>query len=155
MLAVVGDVPCGRVLVAGELDMLTAPRLEQLLTKLLHAGYRQVGVDLSGVGFCAVAGLNVICSATGRYREAGGRLQVVALPWKVKHVLAITGLDRSLNLDQPATPQPETSAAARMNGAGPARGAATPDRTSPRYPAAEQRSPLSEPGLSRPQPVGD
>src|SRR5687768_14912306 len=32
VLAVVGDVPDGRVLLAGELDMLTAPRFEQLLT---------------------------------------------------------------------------------------------------------------------------
>ena len=73
VLAVVGGVPDGRVLLAGELDMLTAPRLEQLLTDLLSTGYRHVSVDCSGVNFLAAAGLNVFCRATCRYREAGGR----------------------------------------------------------------------------------
>jgi len=43
-------------LVAGEVDMLTTPRLDVLLDELLSAGYRQLGVDLSEVGFLAAAG---------------------------------------------------------------------------------------------------
>ena len=48
-LAVFGGVPRGRVVIVGELDLLTAPQLERLLTKLLHARYRQLSVDASGV----------------------------------------------------------------------------------------------------------
>jgi anti-anti-sigma factor len=87
------------VVVAGELDMLTAPRLEQLLTELLHAGYRRVSVDSSGVTFFAAAGLNVICHATDQYHEAGGQLRVVALPRHIRHVLDSTGLAGGLNLE--------------------------------------------------------
>jgi anti-sigma B factor antagonist len=97
VLAVVGDVPDGRVLLAGELDGLTAPHLEQLLTDLLSSGHRHVSVDCSGVDFLAAAGLNVFCRATCRYQEAGGRLQLVAIPRQIRRLLAITGLDTRLN----------------------------------------------------------
>ena len=119
-VAVVGDVPCGRVLLTGELDVLTAPRLEQLLTDLLSTGYRHVSVDCSGLRFLGAAGLNVLCQATCRYQEAGGRLHLVALPRQIRRVLAITGLDTRLNLKCPAEPGPETVPATRPNGAGPA-----------------------------------
>jgi anti-anti-sigma regulatory factor len=56
VLAVLGNVSGGRVLLVGELDLLTAPRLEQLLTDLLSTGYRHVSVDSSGVSFLAAAG---------------------------------------------------------------------------------------------------
>jgi anti-sigma B factor antagonist len=122
VLALVGDVPDGRVLLAGELDILTTPRLEQMLTELLSTGYRHVSVDFSGVNFLAAAGLNVFCRATGRYQEAGGRLQLVAIPRQIRRVLAITGLDTRLNLKCLAEePGPETVPATRPNGAGPAR----------------------------------
>jgi anti-sigma B factor antagonist len=126
VLAVVGDVPDGRVLLAGELDILTAPRLEQLLTDLLSTGYRHVSADCSGVSFLAAAGLNVFCRATFRYQKAGGRLQLVAIPRQIRRVLAITGLDTRLNLECSAEPEPEpepepeTLPATRPNGAGPA-----------------------------------
>jgi hypothetical protein len=48
-LSVFGDVPRGRVVIVGELDLLNAPQLERLLTKLLHVGYRQLSVNASGV----------------------------------------------------------------------------------------------------------
>ena len=104
-VGVVGDVPDGRVLLAGELDGLTAPRLEQLLTDLLSTGYRHVSVDCSSVGFLAAAGLNVFCRATCRYQKAGGRLQLVAIPRQIRRVLAITGLDMRLNLERSAEPR--------------------------------------------------
>ena len=93
-LTVAGDAPRGQVLVAGDLDMLIAPRLEVLLDELLSAGYRQLSVDLSGVGFVAAAGLNVLCRATRRYHEAAGRLHLVALSRPVRRVLIISGLVR-------------------------------------------------------------
>jgi anti-sigma B factor antagonist len=119
-VAVVGDVPGGRVLLTGELDVLTAPRLEQLLTDLLSTGYRHVSVDCSGVRFLGAAGLNVLCQATCRYQEAGGRLQLVALPRQVRRLLVITGLDTSLDLERLAEFEAEPLPVTRSNGAGPA-----------------------------------
>lgn len=97
-MAVVGDLPDGRVLVTGELDMLTAPRLSSLLMELLHRGYRQVDVDAAGVDFCGAAGLNVLCNATLCYRRVGGRLQVVALSPHIRRVLGLARVDGELDI---------------------------------------------------------
>jgi len=149
VLAVVGDVPDGRVLIAGELDVLTAPRLEQLLTDLLTTGYRHVSVDCSSVSFLAAAGLDVFCRATCRYREAGGRLQLVALPRQIRRLLAITGLGTSLNLERSAEPEPENLPATRPNGAGPAP-RTPPNGTRHAHAGTAHRFPAPDPGTSRP-----
>jgi anti-anti-sigma factor len=149
VLAVVGGVPDGRVLLAGELDMLTAPRLEQLLTDLLSTGYRHVSVDCSGVNFLAGAGLNVFCRATCRYRDAGGRLHLVALPRQTRRVLAITGLDTRLNLERFAEPGPETLPATRSNGAGPAP-RTPPHGTRHAHAGTPHRLPAPDPATSLP-----
>ena len=147
-LNVVGAVPRGRVLVAGELDVLTAPALDRLLTELLQAGYRQLSIDSSGVQFLGAAGVNVICRATVRYREAGGRLQVIALPAHIRHILARTGLDSGLDLDGPSSPRAATSSVTRVNGARVARGQATPTGTFRPRLTADHSSPASELGIS-------
>jgi len=133
--------------------MLTAPALDRLLTELLHAGYRQLSIDSSGVQFLAAAGLNVICRATVRYREAGGRLQVIALPPHIRHILARTGLGSGLDLDASTSPRAATAPVTRVNGARIARGQATPTETIPTgtFPAraaADHPSPAPEPGTS-------
>jgi anti-sigma B factor antagonist len=99
-MAVMGDVPDGRVVVAGELDMLTAPRLGMLLMELLHRGYRQVNVDAAGLDFCGAAGLNALCEATRCYRMVGGRLRVVALASCVRRVLILAEVDDQLDIDR-------------------------------------------------------
>ena len=98
-IAVRGDSPRGHVVVAGELDMLTAPRLSMVLTELLHRGYRQVNIDAAGLDFCAAAGLNALCDATRRYRTAGGRLQVMALAPRIRRVLVLAQVDRYVDID--------------------------------------------------------
>jgi anti-sigma B factor antagonist len=151
-VAVVGDVPCGRVLLTGELDVLSAPRLEQLLTDLLSTGYRHVSVDSSGLAFLAAAGLNVLCQATYRYQEAGGRLQLVAIPWQIRRLLVITGLDTSLDLERSAEFEAEALPATRSNGAGPA--PRTPTHGT-RHAHARTRLPAPDRGTARPLPQGD
>jgi anti-sigma B factor antagonist len=149
VLALVGDVPDGRVLLAGELDILTTPRLEQMLTELLSTGYRHVSVDCSGVNFLAAAGLNVFCRATCRYREAGGRLHLVALPRQIRRVLVITGLDTRLNLERFGEPGPETLPATRSNGAGPAP-RTPPHGTRHAHAGTPHRLPAPDPATSLP-----
>jgi anti-sigma B factor antagonist len=97
-LAVVGDVPEGRVLATGELDMLTAPRLGTLLMELLHRGYRKITVDVAGLDFCGAAGLHVLCDTTRCYRTVGGRLQVIALPPHLRRVLVLAQVDGELEI---------------------------------------------------------
>ncbi len=114
-----GSAPRGRVVVVGELDMLTAPRLEQLLAALLRAGYRQLDVDVSGVDFIAAAGLNALVRAGDSYQNAGGRLHLIALPPLVQRLLTMFGIDADLHLVSSGDGTLE-AAATRHNGSGPA-----------------------------------
>jgi anti-anti-sigma factor len=104
-LALVGDAPTGCVLVTGELDLLTAPRLTTLLTELRRRGYRQVTVDTSGVAFLAAAGLNALCEATRQYRDDGGRLLVVGLPPRIRRLFTLAQVSGGLDLDPRGGPE--------------------------------------------------
>jgi anti-sigma B factor antagonist len=62
-----------RVAPAGELDMATAPHVEQAVQELLDSGFAHVILDLTGVEFLDSGGLRMILrlqasSAGGRFR---------------------------------------------------------------------------------------
>jgi anti-anti-sigma factor len=106
-LVVTGDIACTRVLVVGELDCATAPRLARFLGDLLEAGHRRTDLDLSRLTFLAAAGLTVFCEATARFTGAGGRLRLTGVTPRTGRILGITGLDTVLGVESiPATPRP-------------------------------------------------
>lgn len=51
-------------------------------------------VDLSAVGFFDSGGVGVLVGATGRLRERGGEVRLVADEGPCSRVLGVTGLDR-------------------------------------------------------------
>lgn len=67
-----------RVVVAGELDMTTRPKLDAELDRVVAAGPRRLLLDLRGVGFCGVTGV----AALGRLRAccAEGGIDLVLEP---------------------------------------------------------------------------
>jgi anti-anti-sigma factor len=98
----------GRVLltVRGELDLATAPELEQLLDEHIDAG-REVVVDLRPLEFMDSSGIRVLVAAHTRAGRAGNRVVIVRPPSgsAVAKIVAVSGLDGELNLvDDP--PQP-------------------------------------------------
>ncbi|MGE5287334.1 MAG: STAS domain-containing protein [Micromonosporaceae bacterium] len=82
------------VIASGEIDLYTAPRLQDELADAL-AGDRavQVLVDMSGVEFCDSTGMNVLLAAMRRASEHGGRLSLSGLQPAVRKILQVTGLD--------------------------------------------------------------
>lgn len=82
----------------GELDLTVAPRLEQLLDQLRRTGYRELTVDLSGLEFLSVAGLNVFLRADEAQRAAGGRLVLTHPTHMTRRILALTRLDATLTI---------------------------------------------------------
>ncbi|WP_372671811.1 STAS domain-containing protein [Amycolatopsis kentuckyensis] len=66
------------VTVAGELDAATTAPFEECLGKTLHPGCRAILVDLSGVTFCAAAGLRALLNFTGEARLLGVPVAIVA-----------------------------------------------------------------------------
>lgn len=81
------------VVMAGEIDLHTAPRLQNELADQLHGGAKHVIVDMSGVEFCDSTGVNVLLAALRRANEHGGSLCLVGPQPAVRKVLGITGLD--------------------------------------------------------------
>ena len=86
------------VVVSGDLDAATAPRLHAELTHLAEDGIDRVVLDLRRMSFVDSFGLGVIVSAKKRLSELGNALCLVAGPEQrtLRRVLEITGLDRVL-----------------------------------------------------------
>ena len=91
------------VTLRGELDLATAPELEQLLTERIDAS-QDVVVDLRGLEFMDSSGIRVLVAAHARAGRADTRVFVVRPEPNsaVAKIVEVAGLDRELNiLDDP------------------------------------------------------
>lgn len=98
------------VTLSGELDLASAPNLQQILDQLCRDGYPEIVLDLFGLQFLSAAGLTVFLRADEQLRNTGGRLILNRAGRRIRRVLAITELDTVLTiretactLDQPTT----------------------------------------------------
>ncbi|WAL69141.1 STAS domain-containing protein [Amycolatopsis cynarae] len=66
------------VVIGGEVDRLSAPRLEELLTSRLRGTLRALVVDLSGVDFLGTAGLSALVRADLLARQRGISLRILS-----------------------------------------------------------------------------
>jgi stage II sporulation protein AA (anti-sigma F factor antagonist) len=84
------------LIAAGEIDMVTAPRLA---TELAGGSYE--GVDLAAVTFLDVSGLHVLLQAA-RAARAAGRVFAVASPSPmIRRLLELTAIDQSVDIVAP------------------------------------------------------
>lgn len=106
---------------AGELDVVTSPQLEQTLSEAQHA--HLVVLDLRELTFIDCLGMQLILDAACRARQECGRMVLVRGPAEVDRALTLTGTDKSvmiIDLD-PTEPTPELFDLARASGAASAR----------------------------------
>jgi anti-sigma B factor antagonist len=89
---------CTVVEVRGDLDMATAPQLRESLQQRVNVGDRQVVVDLSGVGFMDSSALGVLVVMFKALRVVGGRLSLAAVQPVVYSVLAVTSVNRVIDI---------------------------------------------------------
>jgi anti-sigma B factor antagonist len=80
------------VTVAGELDMATAPQLQQEVNRLVDDGQSHLVFDLAGVSFCDSTGLSVFVRARNRCEAAGGEVSLAAPQRAVQRILEVSGL---------------------------------------------------------------
>ncbi|MEV4753567.1 STAS domain-containing protein [Micromonospora sp. NPDC049559] len=80
------------VSVAGELDMATAPQLQDQITDLLDKGRAKLIFDLAEVSFCDSTGLSVFVRAKNSCDEAGGEVRLAAPQRGVLRILEVSGL---------------------------------------------------------------
>jgi len=91
--------------VRGELDMNTAPELEQALEDALAGGDASIMLDLSDCEFIDSTGIAVIVRAWQRLdRDAGGEgqghLVLCCINHQVRRLLQITGVESSISMHQ-------------------------------------------------------
>ena len=80
------------VAVGGELDMATAPQLQDEITDQLDRGHTRLVFDLTDVSFCDSTGLSVFVRAKNSCDEAGGVVRLAAPQRGVLRILQVSGL---------------------------------------------------------------
>jgi stage II sporulation protein AA (anti-sigma F factor antagonist) len=94
------------VVVVGELDLATAPRLSEVLAEMAEPG-RVILVDLSETEFMDCAGLAPLVTACEHQRELGGDLFLEAPSGAVSRVVECTQLDKVVTVA--SGPGPESA----------------------------------------------
>lgn len=87
------------VIVDGELDASTAPRLGAELHRLVDEGRTSLTLDCSGLDFIDSQGLGVLVGVSRRLRDAGGSLHLRGARSQLLRVLHLTRLDQVFVLD--------------------------------------------------------
>jgi anti-sigma B factor antagonist len=87
-----------QVALTGELDIATAPKLEDEVRRLEAEGRKLIVIDLRGLEFMDSSGLRALLAADTRARERGARLVLVRGDDRIQRVLRITRLDERLEI---------------------------------------------------------
>lgn len=84
--------------VSGDVDMSTAPQLEQQLAELADGGARQIVVDLSSVDFLDSSALGVLVGLHKRLAAEQGTIKLVCGHPRIERIFAITRLTEVIPL---------------------------------------------------------
>lgn len=87
----VSDVPVVRV--AGEVDVYTAPELNDAINEAIESGARDVVVDLAGVDYMDSSGFGTLLGAAKRVKPKGGSISLVGCGEAIRRMLKVTRLD--------------------------------------------------------------
>ena|SRR5688572_4466 len=91
------------LILRGELDISSAPTLEEALARAEESTPSVLVLDLRELEFMDSTGLRTVVSADQRAREQGRRLCIVRGPEPVDRIFTVTRLDERLELvDDPA-----------------------------------------------------
>lgn len=82
------------LVVRGEVDVFTAPKLRERIIELIEKGRHDIVVDLAGVSFMDSTGLGILVGCLKRVKEREGSLALAGPQRPVMRVLTITGLSR-------------------------------------------------------------
>jgi anti-sigma B factor antagonist len=91
------------VSLGGEIDLYTAPQLEQALQELTASGARRVVIDLAGASFIDSTVLGVLLNALTRLDAGGGELVLVSDDHRILKLLEVTGLGRVFRIQSTLT----------------------------------------------------
>ena len=90
------------VLVGGEIDAFTAPKLREVLFPLSEKKGVHIIVDLGNVSYMDSTGLGVFVGVYKNVRSNDGTLLLVGLSDRLKRLFTITGLADIMNIESRA-----------------------------------------------------
>ena len=99
VVEIVRDADMTTLVLAGDLDLLTAPVLHAVLDSECALRPRRLVVDLAAVEFLDSSGLHLLLSAHRRLIEAGCALVLASPSDAVRRVIELIGLDRTFVFD--------------------------------------------------------
>lgn len=82
------------VVVGGEVDVYTAPKLREQLVDLVSTGNYHLVIDMEGVEFLDSTGLGVLVGGLKRVRAHDGSLRLVCTQERILKIFRITGLTK-------------------------------------------------------------
>ncbi len=82
------------VVVGGEIDVYTAPRLRDTITELVAGGAYNLIVDMERVEFLDSTGLGVLVGGLKKVRAHDGSLELVCNQDRLLKIFKITGLSK-------------------------------------------------------------
>lgn len=80
------------VVVGGEIDVYTAPKLRDKITELVNAGHHDLVVDMDRVDFLDSTGLGVLVGGLKKVRAEDGTMSLVCSQDRLLKIFKITGL---------------------------------------------------------------
>ncbi|MEV7401928.1 STAS domain-containing protein [Streptomyces sp. NPDC091267] len=114
----------GRVALAGELDLDTAPRVREAVTACLAKQPTSLHLDLADVTFCDCAGLSALLMARSTVLRAGVGLVVEGVGTQLARLLFLIGAEGILTgRDATADAEPARVLPGRVTGQGDAEAA--------------------------------
>jgi anti-anti-sigma factor len=87
------------VLVAGEIDLTSAPQLDDEVTGLIEGSVSELTIELTGVSFMDSTGLRVLLKASKLLESAGGSLVLKQPSEPVRRLLEVSGLDTHFQIN--------------------------------------------------------
>ncbi|WP_329791601.1 STAS domain-containing protein [Lentzea sp. DG1S-22] len=97
------------IVISGELDPVTAPRLREQGMSLLAEGFPNLLLEMSEVDFCDSSGLSVVIALWQQAHASGGSLALAAVPARLSRLLRMTAMDTLIPVRHVGGSVPEPS----------------------------------------------
>ncbi|OFW56305.1 MAG: anti-sigma B factor antagonist [Actinobacteria bacterium RBG_19FT_COMBO_54_7] len=82
------------VVLSGEVDVYSAPKLRETIKNLVDQGKNNIVVDLEKVDFLDSTGLGVLVGGLKRVKQNNGELGIICNQEKILRIFRITGLTK-------------------------------------------------------------
>jgi anti-sigma B factor antagonist len=89
---------CAVLVVSGDVDVYTAPRLRERLVELVSEGAHRIVVDLDHVELLDSTGIGVLVGGLKRVRSHEGELSLVCTQQRILKILEVTGVNTTFSI---------------------------------------------------------